>query len=162
MAHLERFDREKLAWAAGFMDGEGHFGSVNTQWRGQLIVSADQVDQQVLNRLKTALQMGKIYGPYTGSKPHHKDRFSFRIHGHEDVQAAVCLLWQWLSPVKRKQAIEVLSRYNSLPKPKRRPLSEDTKIAIRAARSKGLSYREIVSQFNISSETVCKVVKYGY
>jgi LAGLIDADG-like domain len=108
-----RPDREELAWAAGFFDGEGCFSwTAKSAWGCAVI---GQSNRESLERFQRAVgDLGKIYGPY---KSRHKDRWSrkeqwvFRAHRREHVQAVALMLWFKLGPIKRAQAKSVLSRY---------------------------------------------------
>ena len=65
MKRLE-FDREELAWAAGFFDGEGCFCFSEA---GQYVcVSITQTEREPLDRFERAVGLGKVNGPY-GSIP---------------------------------------------------------------------------------------------
>lgn len=96
-------NREELAWAAGFFDGEG---STFADPRPRLGVS--QNDLFVLERFRDAIGMGtisvhdKVYG--RAKKPVHQ----LRVNGWRAVQAAIAMLWPWLSPIKKAQATKVL------------------------------------------------------
>lgn len=110
-----RPDREELAWAAGFFDGEGSFSWTNTAAFGCAVIN--QARKEPLERFQRAVGgLGKIYGPY---KPRHKDRWSrkpqwaFRAHRREHVQAIALMLWFKLEIVKREQAISVLRHYSN-------------------------------------------------
>ena len=109
-------NRENLAWAAGFTDGEGCFciNSSTDKWhkRGRSIFSIGQVDRRALDRFKQIVGVGKIYGPYgpyNGTQATHP-HFQFDVYGFEQVQALTALLWTWLGPVKKAQAKSVLQR----------------------------------------------------
>lgn len=102
--------REQLAWAAGFFDGEGTT-SVSTDKNGnrKLTVCADQNDPRVLERFAHALgHIGRMYGPY-------RDRSGRFIHWRytagkwEYGQAWLAMMWPFLSPVKRAQAVRGLN-----------------------------------------------------
>lgn len=96
----------ELAWAAGFLDGEGTFGIQRQKDRKPyLYVQAGQTDRQVLDRLQEAIG-GKVYGPYVQKNPKHKPYFYFRITGNEKTKIVWETIWEWLSPVKREQALE--------------------------------------------------------
>jgi hypothetical protein len=102
-------DREKLAWAAGFCDGEGSF---NTS-RMNILFSISQVDTRCLEKFKDAVGgIGYIRGPYQGAgnrQPH----YIYSTSKFEHVQAIIAMLWHWLGPVKRAQAEGVLRRAGS-------------------------------------------------
>jgi hypothetical protein len=107
-------DREELAWAAGFFDGEGCF-SWTRHWGCAVI---HQTTLGPLERFQRAVGgIGKIYGPYA---PRHKDQWKrkpqwvFRAHRREYVQAIAALLWFKLGDVKRAQAIRVIRKYPTL------------------------------------------------
>ena len=108
-------NRENLAWAAGFTDGEGCFcitRSSEGHVRGRTVFSIGQVDRQALDRFKQIVGIGKIYGPYGpygGTQATHP-HFRFDVYGFEQVQAITALLWTWLGPVKKAQAKSVLLR----------------------------------------------------
>jgi hypothetical protein len=106
-------NREELAWAAGFFDGEGSFSWTTPAAFGCAVIN--QTNRESLERFKRAVAgLGKIYGPY---EPRHKDRWSrkpqwaFRAHRREHVQAIAVMLWFKLGPIKRRQAVSVLKRY---------------------------------------------------
>jgi hypothetical protein len=99
---MEHTWREELAWSAGFVDGEGSFHSGTYR----PIFGCPQVDPRVLERLQSSLLgLGKIYGPYerVGRKP----IWRFQVTGTFQVQAVVALLWEFLSEIKRDQAVAV-------------------------------------------------------
>ncbi len=112
MKHIT-VNREGLAWAAGFFDGEGCF---NTHKRAKAdshkyVATLGQVDRRALDRFHQIVQLGKIYGPFgpysnqfTNAKPHYR----LDIYGFEQVQALLALMWTWLGPVKREQAKRIL------------------------------------------------------
>ncbi len=111
-------NREGFAWAAGIMDGEGHFGMNRTIGKNQKhcrpIVSIGQVDRRMLDRFQKIVGMGKIYGPmgsYGKDTANKQPYYKLEIYGFEQVQALLAILWTWLGQVKRDQAIQVLLEY---------------------------------------------------
>src|SRR5436309_3043440 len=106
------WNREDLAWAAGFFDGEGCFCYSQSGKYG--CVSIGQSELEPLARFRQAVGLGKIYGPYVFPKTRNrlskKPQYVFRVHGHEGVQAIAAMLWFQLSSIKTTQAIYVLSR----------------------------------------------------
>ncbi len=99
-----RMNREELAWAAGFIDGEGTFGIQKQKGKKPIpYLQAGQIDRQVLDRLQEALGLGKVYGPYAPRKVAHSSYFYFRLTGEEKVILAGDLLSEFLSPVKQDQ-----------------------------------------------------------
>jgi hypothetical protein len=107
-------DREELAWAAGFLDGEGCFSY--TEKAGFACVSIAQTVVFPLARFRRAVGVGKIYGPYRHEHPRRvskKPQWVFRAHRREHVQAIAALLWFKLGPTKRAQATVTLARLSS-------------------------------------------------
>lgn len=102
--------RSMLAWAAGFMDGDGCF-SYSRSNRCP-VVSIPQVDRRPLQRFLNTVGIGKIYGPYD---PHPTSDgispfYNYRAHGIVRVQAIAAMLWPWLGATKRAQATRVLEQ----------------------------------------------------
>ena len=109
----------ELAWAAGFFDGEGHIGvhvgdhSQGRPWkRIDLYLSISQVDRRVLDRFRDAVGVGSVNGPYihpsVAARKNEQPRYYFTTAKFEHIQAVVAMLWQFLSPVKREQALSAL------------------------------------------------------
>jgi hypothetical protein len=101
-------DTHELAWAAGFVDGEGWMGFSGHSPR----LSVTQVDRRVLDRLQAALLgLGRVAGPYdkaTEERPNIQPQWIYRAQSWHEVQAAIALMWKYLSPVKRAQARRTL------------------------------------------------------
>jgi hypothetical protein len=97
-------DREKLAWAAGFCDGEGCFLIERTN----ISITISQNDITSLERFKDAVGgLGNVNGPYSATKS-RKLHYRYAAASFEHVQAITAMLWLWLGPVKRAQAEGVL------------------------------------------------------
>lgn len=109
-------NREELAWAAGFFDGEGciYIAPIKPRYKA-LGIDIGQVDRRVLDRFRAAVgDLGKVYGPRdkrTKTRPNGKPSFQYRSSAFEDVQAVIAMLWKFLSPVKRNQAAKTLCEY---------------------------------------------------
>jgi hypothetical protein len=110
-------NREELAWAAGFLDGEGNFGFYNHVTRqtkkglrtyAALNVTAAQIERRVLDRLKKAVGAGHVNGPYNKRRPNSKPLYCFVGTSFEDCQHIIGVVWNWLSPVKQIQASKAL------------------------------------------------------
>ena len=94
-------NREELAWAAGFFDGEGWVG---LSGRGkQLSIRVVQVDRRVLDRFAAALGLGRVTGPRTRRNPKWRPMYVYQVGGFPITQAIMAMLWRWMSPVKREQ-----------------------------------------------------------
>jgi hypothetical protein len=122
-------NKEALAWAAGFFDGEGCFffgtyrrkdGRID-QWTETRIT---QADREVLDRFASAVGLGKVYGPYARTKANHASQWQYVAYGFASTQAIVASLWTWLGSIKRDQARRVLLAGSQvIPRPytRRRP-----------------------------------------
>lgn len=111
-------DREALAWAAGFYDGEGctHLSFSSPRADGSRSYSPSmtiaQTDRRVLERFQRALTgMGSIDGPFQKKNPKWNQTWVWRISSYERTAQVICLLWPWLDEIKQEQATNVLSRY---------------------------------------------------
>jgi hypothetical protein len=104
-----KLNREELAWAAGFYDGEGCLGIFKNKRGLMLHMDIGQVDRAVLDRFQAAVELGNVAGPYLKKNPNHAPSYSWDACGFEKCQAVVAKLWHWLSPVKRAQAKVALS-----------------------------------------------------
>ena len=114
MPEVDRWlvNREDLAWAAGFFDGEGCFSF--TDKAAYASVSIVQVERGPLDRFMAAVGgLGKIYGPYfqvypgrMSTHPWHQ----YRADRREHVQAIAAMLWFKLGDAKRIQALTVLKK----------------------------------------------------
>lgn len=114
------YNREELAWCAGFLDGEGNFGYApatyirkdGTKGPGRFVIQVAQVRQEPLKRLEESLG-GKVRGPYKSNQPNRQPYFQWSTKNFEDAQQALCLVWNWLSEPKKEQSISVMKRYHS-------------------------------------------------
>ena len=110
-------NREKLAWAAGFFDGEGSFAAhPNARKKpGQKLcprIDIGQIDRPILERFQRAVGFGLIRGPYQKySTPNQKPLWRLGVYRFEEVQAIGAMLWSFLSQPKRHQFAEVMGRY---------------------------------------------------
>lgn len=102
-------DREALAWAAGFFDGEG-----STYLDPAPRLTVVQNHPAVLERFADAVGgLGAMHG---GTKIYGRAKkpvYQYRISGFAKVQAALAMLWPFLSEQKREQALAVLRRYHA-------------------------------------------------
>ena len=93
-------EREELAWAAGFFDGEGHVGFLPRTCDMQIGMS--QNTREVLARFQAAVGLGRVNGPY---KPRwvKNSRYTFNVGGHRGVIQVMERLAPWLSAPKLEQ-----------------------------------------------------------
>lgn len=118
--------REELAWAAGFLDGEGHFGlhitksrPTDTRTYASLEVTAAQCDRRPLERLQKILGLGTIGGPYKKDNLKWRASYLFYINGPEKFKKVRDVLWPWLCEIKRDQITKALAdhtEFNKRPK----------------------------------------------
>lgn len=101
----------ELAWSAGFLDGEGTFGSYR-QTAGKrkysFRASCAQVHREPLDRLQVALG-GKVrgpYGPYSGNRQAH---YQWLVYGTEAVEI-VSKLKPYLCSIKLEQAQQAMEK----------------------------------------------------
>ena len=100
-------DITKLAWAAGFWDGEG---CASVFKRGKepyhyAVLQMSQSDPFVLRRFQESVGgLGRIYGPYDRHRPNTKPEWAWRANSYEEAQAVIAMLWHFISPDKREQA----------------------------------------------------------
>jgi hypothetical protein len=113
-------DTHELAWAAGFIDGEGCFGLHVTHGRPTDIrkycsfkLAVAQCDRRVLDRLQDVLQVGKVRGPYKQKEKNHNPFYVFQVTRFKETTSVVASLWPWLSPVKRLQVKQTLLDYHA-------------------------------------------------
>lgn len=113
-------DREALAWAAGFFDGEGHTGSGsyrNGQGRQtrNLYISVAQTDRRVLDRFHRAVGgVGAVMGPYTRDG-NRQQVWHYRATGFPQVMAVLGMIGPFLGEVKITQAADAVTRYRAWP-----------------------------------------------
>lgn len=111
-------NKEELAWAAGFFDGEGSsmvtwdkgakgFPSEHKRYASlrMSLCQAGEYAQYLLDRFKNAVNgIGFINGPYNYGKKSNLTTWHWRVHGFEHTQAVIAMLWPRLGPAKRQQA----------------------------------------------------------
>lgn len=110
-------NREELAWAAGFFDGEGCFNAPMQKARGRhsLQATVSQVHTETLERFREAVGFGVIYGPIQRTV---RPIWTWKVGSYEQVQMLMCVLWPWLSPPKKPQAAEAVRLWRSIPRRK--------------------------------------------
>lgn len=106
-------DREALAWAAGFFDGEGHAGTVTPHTAPRFSLAITQYERSTLERFQSAVMgRGRIYTA-TLLQPNGRVRSQWSAQGFEEAQAVAALLWNWLSAPKRQQIADSLVEYHA-------------------------------------------------
>lgn len=108
-------NREDLAWAAGFFDGEGSFLIRNQPYqtkagrkRGKYArASLDHTERDQLVRFQHIIGLGRIDKGHK-SKLGKKEIWRWVVDGHEHVQAVGAKLWAWLGVDKASKLAFVL------------------------------------------------------
>lgn len=110
---------EELFWAAGFIDGEGNIRwnknkipkeGNRTRAYGSPVLQVAQIDRLVLERLQKALGVGRIYGPYE-AKGNRQPYYQYAAVGKYCLEA-FNKVKDILSPVKARQGLETIEKYN--------------------------------------------------
>lgn len=108
-------DREALAWAAGFFDGEGSTSLARSKKQPNspsLCVSVGQIGFETLTRFQNAVGgLGHIY--HVRTVP---GTYAFRACKFEHAQAIVAMLWTFVSSVKKEQALNAMRGYHEAPR----------------------------------------------
>lgn len=107
-------DREELAWAAGFWDGEGCTTTQRHKNSKNIHLSVSQVFLPNLERFQRAVGgLGKIYGPTI--QPNRRPIYCWMTGKFEHAQAVMAMLWSFLTQEKRDQYKRVLAEVRATP-----------------------------------------------
>ena len=141
-------DTHELAWVAGFVDGEGHFGNHS---KGSISFELCQSvpAEGLLQRMMDAVGMGVVQGPYQRSE-RHKPMYKFRINKYESVKSFYQMIQPWLGETKRKQAESAIARFESTYG------TRDRKKNVSEVCRKGHSYLDSNNVYMVGSERRCK------
>lgn len=103
-------DRESLAWAAGYFDGDGCF-TVTEQVDGARGVWIKAVlhgtDRELVERFARTVGVGRVRA-VRGATDRRKPVWGWQVASYEGVQAVGALLWTWLGSYRRDQLAKVL------------------------------------------------------
>lgn len=103
-----------LAWCAGLVDGEGHFG---LRQNGYMFLAIGQCDREVLDRFASILGVGSVNGPYSTGRDGWRPIFNYHLSGRHPVRAVAEAMWPWLGTVKRNQFLAALEGAKEIPPP---------------------------------------------
>lgn len=106
-------NREDLAWAAGFFDGEGSTLLTKNHGKYYARLSVTQCHQEVLQKFQRIVNLGQIAGPHVMKQSQRKDMYYWYVCGFEQTQAVIAFLWEWLGTEKREQAKRVLALHGT-------------------------------------------------
>jgi hypothetical protein len=128
-------NREELAWAAGFFDGEGSVSILlKDDWFNSLMITITQAEPTTLERFREAVaRLGYVRGPYERRSEQHQPRWVYTVARFEDIQAIMVMLWPFLSGPKRLDTVRALSAYAARPdkRRKRKPTIAEMEEALR-------------------------------
>ena len=102
---MKSYGAVDLAWAAGFLDGEGCFDF--SKGHGNFRIQCSQVVKRPLIKLK-AVFGGRVYGPYGPYRNNKQRYFQWNICGSVAEAAAKAMLPYYL--VKRAQVRAALKK----------------------------------------------------
>lgn len=126
-------DRELLAWAAGFYDGEGNvcfnIGGLprrdGSKWKTPHIQIKQANSPDLLNKFRHSVGVGSVKGPYNYNKikkEHWSPYYVYSAYGFENCQAVCAMLWNWLGSEKRQQFVDKLNGFLEQPRFKAGPI----------------------------------------
>lgn len=94
-----------LAWAAGFIDGEGTFSVYSSG--GSIRLTVGQKHREPLDKLVDTFKLGNVTGP------DKRGMYTYHVASFPKVQQVFALIYPYLGSVKRKQAINCLNKVKS-------------------------------------------------
>ena len=107
--------KELLVWAAGFVDGEGHFAFYPSKskkgFRWKLAFSVAQNEREPLDRLFSVLGVGNINGPYkykNGTK-----HYIYRCGSSYGVEDILNLIGPYLCKRRKRQGERAIRMFQS-------------------------------------------------
>jgi len=102
-------NKEELAWAAGFFDGEGSIGTYfnrphvdGSQGSGTTRLTITQKDRRPLDRFREAVGVGSVTQRQPDAQ-HDYGMYALQVVKRAGVHQIIWLLWPWLSEPKREQ-----------------------------------------------------------
>lgn len=99
----------EVPYAAGLYEGEGSIGAYySKQPRAKLQLTIIINDEEPLHRFVEALGFGNVKGPYWRKKT-PKPYWRIDMCNYEHAQAAIAMMWKWLSPRRKEQATLALT-----------------------------------------------------
>ena len=99
-------DRHKLAWAAGFFDGEGWANRSGRSVQSRINQSDNDGVPEVLIRFQRVVGCGRLHGPVR--EEGRRDLYYWDASSRIDVERVATLIWPWLGEVKRAEFLEAL------------------------------------------------------
>lgn len=114
-------DREAIAWAAGFFDGEGCTSSDGQKlrkdgsiYRNPRITITQANNPEVLDKFQKIFGLGRVY-------KRKNNIYTYQARGFEKTQAIIAMMWEFLGSPKREQATKILQGYIAHAREHRKP-----------------------------------------
>jgi hypothetical protein len=108
-------NRNEIAWAAGFFDGEGsttaRLRKGRLRQRPTTNVSIGNTNLDQLSRFNCIVGCGHIYGPRHNRNKSYKPIYQFMTTRQQDAEHILAMLWPHLGEEKRNQARLAVNRY---------------------------------------------------
>ena len=98
---------QSITWAAGFLEGEGHFAFYGTTPQ----IQASQVQLDPLRKLH-ALFHGHVRGPYQHQNKKHSPYYEWELAGAKAV-GLMMTLYTFMSPIRQTQIKKALFEWRS-------------------------------------------------
>lgn len=100
-------NREEIAWAGGFYEGEGCIFSryVRRMKDPYTSLIINNTDLEPLERFQAAVGLGHIRGPYQPKQGQRQPQYHYEVNGFEKSQAIIAMLWPFLSARRKAQAV---------------------------------------------------------
>src|ERR1700749_3884577 len=103
----------EIAWAAGFIEGEGHLHLTRTSPQ----VECSQVQKEPLERLVTIFGGTLRFVQRKNPKPNHKDYYRWQINGPK-AAGVMMTIYAMMSPVRKEQIEHALNVWKAAPRRK--------------------------------------------
>lgn len=119
-------NREELAWAAGFFDGEGYVGikDLSKTYYTPPTLKLNNTDKDMIDRFHRAVGgVGKLRGPLKQQGIGTKPVYEWYTRKFEHVQAVIAMLYPFISQRRKSRMMSSLCSAG-LKRPKHRPFKE--------------------------------------
>lgn len=107
-------DDKYVAYCAGLFEGEGNIQFVEEKGvkynKRRIAFRINMTDIEPLEMFQDFVDRGVIYGPYNTGKG-YKSFWTFQVANYSDVKYISDLIYDWLSPRRKKQIDDVISKY---------------------------------------------------
>lgn len=112
-------DNPAYLYCAGLYEGEGYIGCTfskdprnnnkNKVPVRKLVLKIGMCDKEPLDLFEDIMQLGSVTGP--SILPSGRLFWEYRLGKFEEVKFAIDMMYDWLSPRRRRQADEAISKY---------------------------------------------------